>query len=194
MSGAEHRDTEHRLTDRSAPAVSIITPTYNHAAYIEACIASVQAQGRPDWEMLVIDDGSTDGTAGLAESMAAADPRIRLFRQKNRGILRLHETYNFALAQAKGRYVAVLEGDDLWLPNKLAVQLAGLEADPEAVLAWSDAVFFGDASGDIGHALPASIERRDDRFRNEPVGRVLDQLYLHNCIAAVTVVIKTEVL
>jgi len=107
----------------SSPLVSIISPTYNHEKYIAECILSAQSQTYTYWEMLVVDDGSTDLTLSIARSFAEKDPRIRVFTQKNVGIFRLAETYNFALSQANGKYIAVLEGDDVWLPEKLALQV-----------------------------------------------------------------------
>ncbi|HRK22833.1 MAG TPA: glycosyltransferase family A protein, partial [Fimbriimonadaceae bacterium] len=114
-----------------APAVSILTPTYRHAAFIESTIASVQAQTFEDWEMLVLDDGSDDGTADLAE--AIGDPRVRVFREPHRGIERLEETYNRGLAEARGDLVAILEGDDLWPAEKIAIQVPDFD-DPSVVL------------------------------------------------------------
>ena len=103
--------------------VSIITPTYNHAAYIEACITSVQAQTYTNWEMIVVNDGSTDQTAQLVRALAEHDPRITLIDQPNVGPLRLDQTYNTALARARGELIAVLEGDDFWPPDKLSLQV-----------------------------------------------------------------------
>lgn len=107
------------------PLVSIITPTYNHERFIGSSIESVLAQGYHDWEMIIINDGSTDRTADVATSYH--DPRIRYFHQKNRGIWRLAETYNFALEQARGDFIAVLEGDDCWPNNRLETQVPLLE-------------------------------------------------------------------
>jgi teichuronic acid biosynthesis glycosyltransferase TuaG len=104
-----------------AVTVSIVTPCYNLAPYIGACIASVHAQTCDDWEMLVVDDASTDASAELVAEGARRDPRVRLVRSRqNRGA---GEARNVALAQAKGRYVAFLDGDDAWAPRKLEVQL-----------------------------------------------------------------------
>lgn len=111
------------MSVQSQPLVSIITPTYNHQRFIGSCIESVITQSYPHWEMIIVDDGSTDGTWDIVQSYAARDRRVRAFRQENRGIWRLAETYNFALAQSSGELIAVLEGDDVWLRDKLAVQV-----------------------------------------------------------------------
>lgn len=124
------------------PKVSIITPTYNHEAFIGPCIESVLAQTESDWEMWIMDDGSTDGTADVAESYA--DPRLHVIRQQNRGLDRLKETYNDALAPCTGEVIAILEGDDLWPADKLALQLPDFD-DQGVVL--SSGVTLGDLGG-----------------------------------------------
>jgi glycosyltransferase involved in cell wall biosynthesis len=105
----------------SRPRVTVVTPTYNHERYIGTCIESVLNQTFEDWEMVVVDDGSTDGTRAVVE--AYADSRIKLVRQENVGIAGLSRTYNRALAESQGEFVAILEGDDYWPPYKLQVQL-----------------------------------------------------------------------
>ncbi|MHB0868226.1 MAG: glycosyltransferase family 2 protein [Chloroflexota bacterium] len=100
-----------------------MTPTYSHERFIAQCIESVLAQTYRNWEMIVVDDGSTDGTWDIVLGYGARDPRIRPFRQQNRGIWKLAETYNFALRESRGELLAILEGDDAWPHEKLAVQV-----------------------------------------------------------------------
>jgi teichuronic acid biosynthesis glycosyltransferase TuaG len=103
------------------PVVSVVTPVWNAADTLAGTIASVRAQSFAGWEMLLVDDGSTDGSAAIARALAAADPRIRpLGWPDNRGAAAAR---NAGIAAARGRYVAFLDADDLWLPEKLAVQL-----------------------------------------------------------------------
>lgn len=116
------------------PLVSIITPTYNHEKFIGQCIESVLAQIYPHWEMIIVDDGSTDQTRKIIEKYN--DPRIRYFYQDHKGISRLDETYNFALEKANGELVAILEGDDFWAPYHLQTLVPLLEEDSSVVLAW----------------------------------------------------------
>lgn len=115
----------------SAPLVSVLMPTYRHRAFVAQAIESVLAQQAPfAIELLVSDDASPDDTGEIVMALAAAHPgRIRAFRQpKNLGG---PENIRFLFTQARGRYVALLEGDDYWLhPEKLARQVALLEADP----------------------------------------------------------------
>lgn len=118
---------------KSPPVVSIITPTYNHAQFIGACIEGALEQTYEDWEMLIVDDGSTDGT--YEEIRKFRDPRIRVEKQSNIGIWRLSKTYNRALARARGQFVGILEGDDLWPTDKLELQVPSLLAS-DAVLSY----------------------------------------------------------
>lgn len=104
------------------PSVSIITPTYNCGKYIEATIRSVQAQTYTDWEMIIVDDGSNDNTEAVVTAMARKDERIHYIRNpKNCGAA---VTRNRALSEARGEWVAFLDSDDLWLPEKLERQIA----------------------------------------------------------------------
>lgn len=105
--------------------VSIITPAYKAEAIVGETIRSVQAQTHPHWEMLVVEDGSPDRTADVVAQFAAADPRIRLIRQANAGPAMARQK---ALDHARGRHIAFLDADDLWLPSKLERQLAFMTA------------------------------------------------------------------
>jgi teichuronic acid biosynthesis glycosyltransferase TuaG len=105
--------------------VSIITPAYNCEKYIAECIDSVINQTYKNWEMIIVDDCSTDDTCAVVERFSSSDPRIRLIRRtENGGPAR---TRNTALKAANGRYIAFLDSDDLWLPKKLERQLAFME-------------------------------------------------------------------
>jgi len=113
------------------PVVSVITAAYNAEVFIAGTIASVQAQSLGDWEMLVADDASSDRTAAIVAAVAAEDPRVRLIPlAQNGGVARAR---NAALAAAQGRFVAFLDSDDLWLPQKLERQVAFMKAEEAAV-------------------------------------------------------------
>jgi teichuronic acid biosynthesis glycosyltransferase TuaG len=108
------------------PAVTVVTPVWNAADTLGAAVASVRAQTRGDWEMLIVDDGSTDGGRALAEALAAADDRIRVLgRAERRGAAAAR---NEGIRAARGRVIAFLDADDLWRPEKLARQLGYMEA------------------------------------------------------------------
>ncbi|MGN8646375.1 glycosyltransferase family 2 protein [Gracilibacillus sp. HCP3S3_G5_1] len=102
--------------------VSVITPTYNSETYIRETIESVQKQTYPNWEMVIVDDGSTDQTTSIIEAYQKEDDRIRLIcLEKNQGAAVARNT---AIEHAQGRYIAFLDSDDQWLPEKLERQLA----------------------------------------------------------------------
>lgn len=107
------------------PCVSIITPLYNAAPFIEATIRSVQAQGFVDYEHLIIDNRSTDAGPGIARRAADRDHRIRVLDQtRSQGAA---ATRNAGIKAARGRYIAFLDSDDLWAPTKLQRQIEAMQ-------------------------------------------------------------------
>jgi teichuronic acid biosynthesis glycosyltransferase TuaG len=110
--------------------VSIITPTYNSAKYIAETIFSVQNQTYQNWEIIIIDDDSTDETAPIILELAKKDKRIQFYKlneNSGTGIAR-----NYALKYAKGKYIAFLDSDDLWKPEKLQKQIRFLKQNKVA--------------------------------------------------------------
>ena len=101
--------------------VSIITPAYKAARFVAATIESVIAQDYQCWEMIIADDRSPDDTADIVARYGAADPRVRLVRLQTNGGAAMAR--NAALEVARGRYLAFLDSDDLWMPGKLRTQL-----------------------------------------------------------------------
>lgn len=101
--------------------VSIITPCYNGNRFISETIDSVLSQTYSNWEMLVVDDGSTDNSAEIVESYSKKDGRIRLIRQANGGSANAR---NHGIREAHGQYIALLDSDDLWKPGFLSAQIA----------------------------------------------------------------------
>lgn len=103
------------------PLVSIITPTFNSEKYIAQTIASVQHQTHSNWEMILVDDGSTDNTTQLITAFLEKDDRIKLYslpKNSGAGVAR-----NEAIQMANGNYIAFLDSDDLWMPTKLEKQI-----------------------------------------------------------------------
>ena len=98
------------------PQVSVIIPVYNVERYVDACLDSVSAQTHTDFEAIVIDDGSTDGSLETIRRHAAADARFVVVHTENRGVARARER---ALNEARGTWIAFLDGDDLWEPDLL---------------------------------------------------------------------------
>ena len=158
------------------PLISIITPAFNAVQTLSAAIDSVRAQGFQDWEMIIIDDASLDGTTALSTRYTIVDQRIRIIRRaENCGVSKAR---NHGLAAATGRYVAFMNANDLWLPEKLQNQLDFMQST---------------------HAMISCTGYR--RFRNRNmVGRVLkspprvtfDTLLQKNTIGASTVMIDRD--
>jgi glycosyltransferase involved in cell wall biosynthesis len=140
-----------------APLVSIITPTYNHQDFISQCIESVLSQTYPNWEQIIVDDGSTDDTPDIIKKYT--DPRIKYIRQENIGIWKLGETYNRALEIAQGELVAILEGDDFWPPDKLEKQVPSLE-NKEMVLSWGKGIYVDRENIPIGKSKPINCDTK----------------------------------
>jgi glycosyltransferase involved in cell wall biosynthesis len=115
--------------------VSVIIPSYDRAHCVERAVDSALGQTHPDVEVIVVDDGSTDGTDTLIARRYGGDRRVRLHRQENRGIAAAR---NAGLARASGAFVAFLDSDDVWLPWKLELQIACLRGRRELGLVWTD--------------------------------------------------------
>ena len=115
-----------------APLVSVIIPTYNRADLVRQALASVKAQTYRDFEIVVVDDGGTDGTY----EVLSADRELRVLRHPDRrGV---SAARNLGVAEARGEWLAFLDSDDLWLPDKLARQISWLESQPELLICQTD--------------------------------------------------------
>jgi glycosyltransferase involved in cell wall biosynthesis len=117
-------------------AVSVIMPVYNVEKYLAPAIASVLAQTFTDFELIIVDDGATDGSAAIYSSFD--DLRIRVIRQKNRGLAGARNT---GIRNARGDYIALLDSDDLWRPEKLSAHVAHLQARPDLGVSYSASEF-----------------------------------------------------
>jgi glycosyltransferase involved in cell wall biosynthesis len=115
--------------------VSVVIPTYNRAQYVTKAIESVLAQTYTDYEIIVVDDGSTDDTPGVLQAYAG---RIRVIRQENAGV---SVACNTGILAARGRWVAFLDSDDEWMPRKLAVQMTDLARRPDLCAHFTNVVF-----------------------------------------------------
>jgi glycosyltransferase involved in cell wall biosynthesis len=122
---------------RRPPRVSVLLPCYNGAAYLEEAVRSILLQTFADFELIVVDDGSTDATADILARMGRRDPRLRVVRQPNGGIV---AALNTAIAHARGEYIARMDADDVSFPERFAFQVAWLDAHPATVLVGGYAV------------------------------------------------------
>ena len=156
-----------------APRVSIIVNVRNGAAYLEDALQSVLAQTFTDWELIVWDNASTDGTREIAQALG---PRVRYFHWAQPTTLGLAR--QAALREARGEWLAFLDHDDVWLPDKLARQIA-LADDPAVAIVYGRAVSFsaGGVERDFDHT---------HEFALLPQGDVFDQLFTHSCFIAMS--------
>ena len=133
------------------PMFSVVMPAFDAAATLGASIRSVLAQTRGDWELIVVDDGSRDGTAAVAKSFD--DPRVKLIPTQHAGIAAAR---NLALGHATGEYISLLDGDDLYLPTYLDRMGSALDSDPGAALAYTQAWVLDDRTGRVRRRTTAA--------------------------------------
>jgi hypothetical protein len=114
----------------AGPLVSVILPVYNGELFVAQTVESALQQTYRNLEIIIVNDGSTDQTGSVVHALAERDPRIRVFHQPNCGVARAR---NLGLAEARGEYVAPLDGDDLWEPHKIEQQVRLMEQGGEAV-------------------------------------------------------------
>lgn len=129
------------------PRVSIVLPVLNAATTLPATLASLQAQTLTDWELIAVDDGSTDASPALLKRAAAADRRMLFFPRSHAGV---SATANAGLRHARAPFVARMDADDLALPERLARQVAALEADPSLGFVGCQVRFGGDPLASAG--------------------------------------------
>ncbi len=152
---------------KSAPPVSAIVPCFNAERFLAATLASVCGQTYAALEILVVDDGSRDRTAEIAREFATRDPRVRLVQKPNGG---LSSARNFGLDHATGKYVAFVDGDDLWAPAKIERHVAHLEGDEAVGVSYSATQFIDTAGAKLHRRFPKMRDLSDyDLFCRNPV-------------------------
>lgn len=161
------------------PKVSVNIPVYNDEKHIRDTLDSALNQTYRDLEVIIVDDGSTDRTAEIIKGYH--DPRVKYHYQANKGI---GVARNKALELSVGKYIAFLDHDDLWLPQKLEKQMALFDKNPELGLVFCDTTFFNE-QGDM-YSIYAK--------RKPPKGNVFDAILSWYFLSCETVVIKKEVI
>src|SRR3954462_550758 len=109
------------------PLLSVVTTVFNTAPYLRAAVESILAQTFRDFEYILVDDGSSDGSLASLREFERRDPRVRVISRGNTGIVR---AANDGIALARGRYLARMDGDDLSIPTRFEKQVAHLDANP----------------------------------------------------------------
>lgn len=164
----------------SPPAISVVIPAYNAAQYLSEAIESVLSQTHQDFELIVVDDGSTDGTEDVVQRYG---DRVGYLRQENRGP---GAAKNLGIKNSRGSLIATLDADDRWLPDKLEKQREYMQSHSEVGLVYSNCSTF-DSNGIMTEAY-------DGTHRKVYRGQVFDKLLLKNFIASITVMIRRECL
>lgn len=156
--------------------ISVITPAFNSASFIRETVQSVQSQTFTDWEMIIVDDCSSDDTYKIVMNLADDDPRIRVLQNKtNTGSAAAR---NRALDFASGEYIAFLDSDDLWLPQKLEKQIQFMDAG-NYTLTYTNYQIFDSVTG----------ERRQKIIR-APATMTAEQIYSDTSIGCLTVMVN----
>jgi glycosyltransferase involved in cell wall biosynthesis len=125
-----------------APRISVVMPVRDAAAFLAEAVESVLAQTRPDWELLVVDDGSRDATPAIIRGFASRDPRVRSLGDADGQSRGASWARNVAIRHARGEYIAFLDADDVWLPDKLEAQVPMLDARPEVGILYARTLFW----------------------------------------------------
>lgn len=148
------------------PTVSVIVCFLDERRFLREAVDSVRAQTFDDWELLLVDDGSSDGSSDIARGLAASQPdRIRYLEHEGHRNLGLSASRNAGIAQARGRCIALLDADDVWLPDKLERQLDLLEHHPDAAMVIGASEYW--------HSWDAGAVKRDETV---PIGAPQDGL------------------
>ena len=150
-------------------SASIIVPAYNCAATLPETVAALRAQSYDDFEIIIVDDGSTDETPLVARNIADSDRRIRIVHQENRG---LAGARNCGLAAATGEFIGFCDADDLWEPAKLARHVEHLRARPHVGISFSGAALVDGAGAPLGLAQAPRLSNITAAhvFRRNPIG------------------------
>ena len=151
----------------TAPVISVVMPLFNAEQYVASSIESVRCQTFREWELLILDDGSEDGSAQIAEQYAREDGRIRVFRnERNRGVA---YTRNRAMEMARGEWIALLDCDDLWREEKLERQLAKA-SERCAELVYASYTLFRKESGKRKNYIVPESVTYDSMLRENVIG------------------------
>lgn len=132
------------------PFVSVIVPNYNYGSFLKDCLESIINQTYENFEVIVVDDGSTDHSLEIAHTF----PQVRLLTQANKGV---NSARNLGIQFAKGELIALCDSDDLWLPNKLSSQIELLMRKPDVVVVYSSILQF---STDLKHTTLVQAQHR----------------------------------
>ena len=162
------------------PLVSIIIPTFNVSAFINSTIGSVLEQTFKEWELIIVDDCSIDETSSIIKNIIRLDSRIKFYQlSENKGVAHAR---NFAISRASGRFLAFLDGDDVWFPNKLEVQIGNMLRSKMA-FSFTDYRIVDEGSNLIGYRAARKKVDYKDLLAGAKIGCstvVIDTTYVRN--------------
>lgn len=157
------------------PFVSVVMPSYNHEKFLPYAIESVLRQDFTDFELIIIDDASGDNSVKIIQGFQEKDKRIRsIFHEKNKGFV---ETYNDGIRASQGKYVAIIDSDDVWVENKLSEQIKALGSN-ESLVVWSEGKIIdreGQPTGEKFTDMHGFLDKKKS-------GRILVELLKNNYI------------
>jgi alpha-1,3-rhamnosyltransferase len=173
------------------PLVNVLVPAYNHEQYVEEALQSVVDQTYKNIELIVINDGSTDGTSGVIKKYIEnnPEPRITFLEQTNEGICK---TLNRGLKHAKGKYIAVLASDDLWSPDKIEKQVQLMERNDNIGLVFSDHYFMRGREITNIKATDYKPNIRKCFIKSIQNVNIYERLMIENIIPALTVLMRRD--
>ena len=175
------------LEMNAVPLVSVVIASYNHAAYVRACLDSVLTQTLQHFEIVITDDGSVDETVSIIRSIN--DPRIQLeVFEQNRGAC---VAFNHAICRARGRYIAILNSDDCFLPHKLQRQVGFLHANPQVGAVFAHPQLINESGGQFADSAHKdfSVFHVGNRSRHDWLRYFFDH---GNCLCHPSVMIRRE--
>jgi len=166
---------------RTTPFATIVIPTFNQASYLPQALDSLLAQTDPDWEAIIVNDGSTDDTQRIADEYAARDSRFRCIHKSNGGVA---SALNTGLKNARGDWIHWLSSDDFFEPQKLAVNRQWIEQNPDSSFFFSYFTLLRDATGER--------ERRELWGPIPAVAHQLLTLFYRNYINGISICVRSE--
>lgn len=168
------------------PKISVQICCYNSEKYLDATIRSILAQSFKDWELVIVNDGSTDSTEKIIKGYMNADSPITYLYQENKGFAYAR---NKAIEHSSGEWIAILDHDDLWVPDKLSIQNESLKKHPEAKIHFSNSEWFRDS----GEIIKKNV--KEDRFATGLIPDAFSKLVTEGCfIDSETVLINKKAL
>ncbi len=169
----------------SEPLVSVCIPSYNHARFLSAAIESVLAQTYHNYEVIIVDDGSTDGSLEIAQRYAAEYPKIKVYTHPNNANCGISRTANAAIEKIKGEYWTACCSDDIWYPDKIETEVNYMEENPNTALVYG----YMDTIDAGGESLPECLGKS---IADEP--DQLESLLKYNPITAPSMMARRDAL